>query len=440
MKSNKLYKLWLPVCFAVMLQGCTIEIKDYSDIPDKTPPGQVKDVTYTPSPGGATFRYTLPDDEDLMGVKAAYTNERGVERVMRSSGYVDSLTITGLGTADKRDVYLYTVDNSNNESAPVIVSITPGQPDIYDIAESVTAEPYSGGVRLRWSNPYQRTVAVELLYMDATEEYIAYETFFGNDERGNGVKFGKLEPVRSYFGVYVRDRWGNTTPVKYYTVTPDPYLMTPYLANRTSFKVPQFLGNPKYVEMEQVTYEAWVKMKKYQTEWPFLSTVMGIEAGNSFLIRIDQDVVELANMNLRANTRLELDQWYHLAVAYDGSMIRLYINGREEASRSWTGYLDMSASLPIYDGAFMIGQSYGGRYLDGEISDVRVWSVARTRAEINGNMCGVDPETPGLIANWRFDERRGTAIKDYSPNGYDIEAETDFEWMSGASMCADENK
>jgi hypothetical protein len=92
------------------------------------------------------------------------------------------------------------------------------------------------------------------------------------------------------------------------------------------------------------------------------------------------------------------------------------------------------------DGAFMIGQSYGGRHLDGEISDVRIWSVARTRAEINGNMCGVDPETPGLVANWRFDERRGTVIKDYSPNGYDIETETAFEWVGGASMCANEDK
>lgn len=439
MKSSELYKGLLPVCFAVMIQGCTIEIKDYSDIPDKVSPGPVTNVTYTPSPGGATFRYTLPDDEDLMGVKAVYTNERGVELVMRSSGYIDSLTITGLGTTDEREVKLYTVDNSNNESEPVTITVIPGQSDIYNIVESVVVDPYSGGVMLHWSNPNKRDVAVELLYMNATEEYIAYETFYSNAEVGSGIKFGGLEPVRSYFGVYVRDRWGNTTPVKYYTVVPDPYQTNPYLANKTSFKVMQFAGNAMYAEMRQVTYEAWIKIHNYSSDAPYMSTILGVEDGTdkTLMIRIiNQDVVQVSAFGggLTSNTHLELNRWYHLAATYDGSMVRLYINGREDASRSRSGSHNMSLYNPN-DGAFMIGQSLGARLFDGEISDVRIWSTARTADEMNENMCGVDPETPGLIANWRFDDRRGTAIKDYSPNKYDIEASVEFEWVMNPSIC-----
>jgi hypothetical protein len=439
MKTNKLYRLLLPVFFIMTVSACVTVVKDYSDVPDKTPPGPVTNVTYTSAPGGATFRYTLPDDEDLMGVKAVYTNERGMELVMRSSGFIDSLTITGFGTTDEREVKLYAVDNSNNESEPVTVTIVPGQSDIYNIVESVAVEPYSGGVRLNWSNPNGRDIAVELLYMDATEEYVAYETFYSNAEAGYGVKFGGLEPVRSYFGVYVRDRWGNTTPVKYYTVVPDPYLMNPYLANKTSFKVPQFAGNGMYAEMGQVTYEAWIKMHGYPSDAPYMSTILGVEDGTdkTLMIRIiNQDVVQVSAFGggLTSNTHLELNRWYHLAATYDGSMIRLYINGRLDASRSRSGYHNMSV-YNANDGAFMIGQSLGARMFDGEISDVRIWSVARTADEINGNMCGADPETPGLIANWRFDDRKGTVIRDYSPNGYDIEANTEFEWVMNPSLC-----
>ncbi|MDR2385202.1 MAG: DUF4959 domain-containing protein [Tannerella sp.] len=443
MKSSKLNKFLLPVLLlAVLIPGCIIEIKDYSDIPDKIPPGQVKNVTYTPSSGGVTFRYTLPDDEDLMGVKAVYTNERGTELVMRSSAFIDSLIITGLGTTDEQEVKLYTTDNSNNESEAVTVTIIPGQPEIYDIVESVVVEPYSGGVRLRWNNPNKKDVAVELLYMDATEEYIAYETFYSNAAEGHGVKFGGLEQVRSYFGVYVRDRWGNKSPVKYYTVIPDPYLMNPYLANKTSFKVMQFVGNAMYAEMNQVSYEVWVNMHEYPSEAPFMSTIIGVEDGTdkTLMIRIvNQDVVQLSAFGggLLSNTHLERNKWYHLAATYDGSMVRLYINGRLDASRSQSGYHNMSLYNPN-DGAFMIGQSLGARLFDGEISDIRIWSTVRTENEIKENLCSIDPETSGLIANWKFDDRRGTTIKDYSPNKYDIEADKEFEWVMNPSLCENE--
>jgi hypothetical protein len=442
MKSNKLNKLLLPVFLVMAVLSCRIEIKDYSDIPDKTPPGPVKDVTYTPSPGGAIFRYTLPDDEDLMGVKAVYTNERGVEMVMRSSRYIDSLTITSFGTTDEQEVKLYAVDNSNNESEAVTVTIVPGQSDIYNIIESVVVEPYSGGVKLNWDNPGKKDIAVELLYKDATEEYIAYETFYSNAVEGNGIKFGGLEQVRSYFGVYVRDRWGNKSPVKYYTVMPKPYLMNPYLADKTSFKVLQFIGNAMYAEMSQVSYEVWIKMHEYPAVTPFMSTILGVEDGSdkTLMIRIvNQDVVQVSAFGggLLSETHLERNKWYHLAATYDGAMVRLYINGKLDASRTKSGLHNMSLYNPN-DGAFMIGQSLGARMFDGEISDVRIWSTARTENEIKENLCGIDPETPGLIANWKFDDRKGTTIKDYSPNKYDIETDNEFEWKMNPSLCENE--
>jgi hypothetical protein len=442
MKSKELYKLLLPVFFIMIVPGCVTVIKDYSDVPDSTPPGRVDNVTYTSSPGGAILRYTLPDDEDLMGVKAVYTNEKGMELMTRSSKYIDSLIISGFGTTEEQEVTLYAVDNSNNESEPYTISIIPGQSEIYEILESMTAEPYSGGVKLQWDNPGKKDIAVELLYKDASGEYGVYETFYSREEQGQGVKFGGLEQKPSSFGVYVRDRWGNQTSVKYYEVTPDPYMENPYLANSAAFKVLSFAGNGLYMAMGEVSYEAWINVHSYPTN-STMSTILGVEDGTdrTLMIRIDNrennmGMVELSAFGggVASSSRLERNRWYHLAATYDGFTVRLYINGQLESSKAKSGYHNMSVYNPN-DGAFMIGQSLGSRWFDGEIYDVRIWSVARTAQQIMDNLCGIDPATPGLVANWKFDEGRGTAIKDYSPNRYDIEAETEFEWKANPVAC-----
>ncbi|MDR1415574.1 MAG: DUF5126 domain-containing protein, partial [Odoribacteraceae bacterium] len=343
------------------------------------------------------------------------------------SRYVDSLLITTLATSDERNVALYAVDNSNNLSEPVVVSVTPGQSHIYAIVESITAEPYSGGIRLTWDNPNRVDMAVEVLLQDSTENYVTYATFTGNASEGIGVKFTGLEPVRSYFGVYVRDRWGNRTPVKYYTIVPKPYLIRPYLADRTSFPVPQFFDHPLYMDMSELTYEVWVRRREPQSF--IVSTIMGIDDPKSMLLCIYDNGVGAYAGTWLWGPRAELETWYHIAFVYDGSMLRLYVNGKQEASAPRSGYIDISIKYPG-DPAFMIGQSIGARYFDGEMNDIRVWSVARTQDQIRANMFGaVDPSTPGLIANWRFDDGEGTVIRDYSPNGYDITASEPFEWV-----------
>ena len=60
---------------------------------------------------------------------------------------------------------------------------------------------------------------------------------------------------------------------------------------------------------------------------------------------------------------------------------------------------------------FHIGRSERGRYLNGWVSEARVWNVARTPAELEDCVCYVDPTTPGLVAYWSFD---GTVQEDGS--------------------------
>jgi hypothetical protein len=75
---------------------------------------------------------------------------------------------------------------------------------------------------------------------------------------------------------------------------------------------------------------------------------------------------------------LPLDTWYHAAATYDGSMMRLYLNGTEVGSTAKTGSIPSGSVVPVH-----IGRSpEGSNYMHGAIDDVRVYSSALSPAEI----------------------------------------------------------
>ena len=81
----------------------------------------------------------------------------------------------------------------------------------------------------------------------------------------------------------------------------------------------------------------------------------------------------------------------------------------------------MSGSVTL-TGDCYVGKSWNDeRYIPGEISELRVWSVARTADEIANNIYGVNPESEGLVAYWKFNEGVGSSITDHA-NGTNLSA------------------
>ena len=86
---------------------------------------------------------------------------------------------------------------------------------------------------------------------------------------------------------------------------------------------------------------------------------------------------------------------------------------------------------------FFIGYSYDAfRQLCGDISEVRIWSVARTQADIWRDMYDVEnpAEKPELRAYWKFNEGSGNIIKDWSQYGNDAVAHTDLKWNTSVEI------
>ncbi len=207
----------------------------------------------------------------------------------------------------------------------------------------------------------------------------------------------------------------------------------PNLNGQYFFEATQFKTCEATKDMGAFTMETRICPHRFRSdpERPTSCSIMGIE--ERCLLRfgdvsIARNQLQVAGGGdpLTVPTPFEVDRWYHIALTYDGSMYRIYVDGKLEASTTKTGTVNLAGVNPDGDRneGWRIGYAAGnGRWLWADLSEMRVWSVARSQAELVNNMCYVDPQTPGLVAYWRFNEGEGGLIKDYSPNQFDIQAQ-----------------
>ncbi|MFF0574470.1 LamG-like jellyroll fold domain-containing protein [Streptosporangium saharense] len=84
---------------------------------------------------------------------------------------------------------------------------------------------------------------------------------------------------------------------------------------------------------------------------------------------------------LDGTTGLVNGRWDHVAVTYDGTMARLYVDGQEVSTSSWSG------NLVNDNGALHIGgNSKWGEYFSGLIDEVRIYKTAQSQAQIQLDM------------------------------------------------------
>jgi hypothetical protein len=86
---------------------------------------------------------------------------------------------------------------------------------------------------------------------------------------------------------------------------------------------------------------------------------------------------------VRGLAPLPLNTWTHLAMTYDGSTQRLFVNGVQVASRAQTG------AMSVGNGALRVGGNTAfvpAEYFKGLIDEVRIYNRARTGAQITNDM------------------------------------------------------
>jgi hypothetical protein len=78
---------------------------------------------------------------------------------------------------------------------------------------------------------------------------------------------------------------------------------------------------------------------------------------------------------------LTTNTWTHLAGTYDGTTLRLYINGVQVSNRAQTGSIAVSTN-PLQIG----GDTLYGQHFQGRIDEVRIYNRALTATEIQSDM------------------------------------------------------
>jgi hypothetical protein len=116
-----------------------------------------------------------------------------------------------------------------------------------------------------------------------------------------------------------------------------------------------------------------------------------------------------------ASCRIDLETWLHVAGTYDGTNIRLYVNGTLKASVEFP-ITEEEAETLHSKGDIAIGGMVGKYAFDGMIDECRLWDVSRTEEEIREfiNKPSCQPVTPNLLGQWTFNEGCGELVIDSS--------------------------
>ena len=130
--------------------------------------------------------------------------------------------------------------------------------------------------------------------------------------------------------------------------------------------------------------------------------------------------------SVKIQRALQANTWYNIACSYDGSTLKVYLNGVLNNSFSVSATPN-TASGPLTVGANPTG---GGSYFPGSIDDVRIYNRALTAAEVQTLYQSSLPahiassiNTPdlanGLVGWWTFDgnDVSGTSVFDKSGSG-----------------------
>ena len=206
-----------------------------------------------------------------------------------------------------------------------------------------------------------------------------------------------------------------------------------------------------------MTLEAWVKPSSVAEAW---SDIVYKEDDDYYLEATSTtDSLPSAAMTLRRRgkvhsfgaSKLQVGRWTHLAATYDGTALRLYVDGDEVASTPATGTLKSSPQPLDIGGDAIYGQGFNGL-----IDEVRVYEDARSAAEIRSDMATpvvpgtagdpISPSAPGTLTATVASSRRvdldwGAATDNAGVAKYEIErcqggGCTDFALLGTATDTA----
>ena len=182
-------------------------------------------------------------------------------------------------------------------------------------------------------------------------------------------------------------------------------------------------------QLDVFTLEVWVNVHSVDTYDGMVvygESINANESGYGFVFfngwRFFLVTDEMSENSWESNpsTSLQNNVWTHLAGTYDGSMAKLYKDGVivDSLARSGNVNYDNVAFTELLIGKFKDVEVIGDfEYFDGQVSEVRLWNIVRSQADISGfRSWTLNGNEAGLVGYWKMAEGSGTLLADETVN------------------------
>lgn len=164
-----------------------------------------------------------------------------------------------------------------------------------------------------------------------------------------------------------------------------------------------------------------------------LNTGSGLGVARMFVYADDGTLVAC---DAKAAGVLATNTWYHVAATLDGTALRCYVNGAQAGT---TANWPAGRTIRSSGHHVRLGGRDDGKYLSGELDDVRIYDRALSAAEVDqlynggGGACGDVPS--GLVGWWRLDDGGGVSAADDSGLGHTGTLVNGPIWAEGYACC-----
>lgn len=173
-----------------------------------------------------------------------------------------------------------------------------------------------------------------------------------------------------------------------------------------------------------MTLEAWVKpsltggprtlIAKASSPSIFCYS-LGLNSSRKVLLRTSDSAGNIF-LSVTGGTALATGQWRHVSASWNGTQGKILLDGVLDGSGSGVGTTRVSTIS-----SFLVGGIFGSESFGGNLDQIRVWNIARTESDIQGDYQSIlAGNEAGLVGLWRLSPGEGQTMLDSTPNGHDL--------------------
>ena len=190
------------------------------------------------------------------------------------------------------------------------------------------------------------------------------------------------------------------------------------IPNNTAFNPGKYFTVEAWINADSWATNPWQNTIVSKDQWSSISEGWVIRCGGGGRLSFNLALNNNGNWyEIVTGSLMSTNKWYHVAGTYDGTTMRLYLNGKQVGTLNITGTIT-STTAPVKIGN--IAMSSQSRYFDGEIDEVRIWDTVLTESTIKQYMChkidGNHPYLSNLQGHYLFNSLSGTTASDASGN------------------------